>query len=268
MYRGCPRSSQGLQPRAIIIFFRSYCQGNKRSDHFETLGLHQDASIKEIKAAFLKLSKTLHPDVNPSKHASEEFLKIKTAYDSLVQNSTTSKSTASKTNYSEYYHDTSPEWKRRQGKTRNFDDWLRNLERQNRQRQKTTRSEDKYYEQKDKDDFDEERWHREYNEKAAHNYPGHKSAEYQRYEKSFISYWDRIFLSNKDERSRLPSHSDYILRQLFKTASVLVVILLIGSGIEIYHEMKLDPEQPLQADQPRPEYIEAVTKKSGTLDDL
>ena len=73
--------------------FRSYCQGNKRSEHFETLGLHQDASIKEIKSAFLKLSKELHPDVNPSKSASEEFLKIKTAYDSLVQNSSTSKST-------------------------------------------------------------------------------------------------------------------------------------------------------------------------------
>jgi len=268
MYIGCPRSSQSLQPRTIIVFFRSYCQGNKRSEHFETLGLHQDASIKEIKSAFLKLSKELHPDVNPSKSASEEFLKIKTAYDSLVQSSSTSQSTASRTNYSEYYHDTSPDWKRRQGKTRNFDEWLRNLERQNRQRQKTTRSKDGHYEYKSNDDLDEqERIQREINEKAEYTFPGHKSPEYKRYEKSFMSNWDWIFPPNKErERSNLPPHSVYILRQLWKTASVLVVICVIGSGIEIYHEMKLD--QPEHADQPRPEYVEAVRKKSGTLDDL
>ena len=142
------------------------------------------------------------------------------------------------------------------------------MERQNRQRQKTTRSKDGHYEYKSNDDLsEEERIQKEINEKAEYTFPGHKSPEYKRYEKSFMSNWDWIFPPNKErERSNLPPHSVYILRQLWKTASVLVVICVIGSGIEIYHEMKLD--QPDQDDQPRPEYVEAVRKKSGTLDDL
>ncbi|WP_306231386.1 DnaJ C-terminal domain-containing protein [Agrococcus beijingensis] len=53
------------------------------SDHYETLGVERDASQDDIKKAYRRLARELHPDVNPSPEASERFKDVTHAYDVL-----------------------------------------------------------------------------------------------------------------------------------------------------------------------------------------
>lgn len=53
------------------------------SDHYKTLGVSRDASAEEIKRAYRKKARTLHPDVNPSPEAAEEFKRVAHAHDVL-----------------------------------------------------------------------------------------------------------------------------------------------------------------------------------------
>lgn len=53
------------------------------ADHYATLGVSQDASADEIKKAYRRLARELHPDVNPSEEASERFKAVTHAYDVL-----------------------------------------------------------------------------------------------------------------------------------------------------------------------------------------
>jgi len=53
-------------------------------DPYEVLGVAQDALPEEIRKAYLRLAKKLHPDLNPgSKHAEERFKEVAGAYDLL-----------------------------------------------------------------------------------------------------------------------------------------------------------------------------------------
>jgi molecular chaperone DnaJ len=55
-----------------------------KRDYYETLGCQKGASIEEIKAAYRKLAKELHPDKNPGDQTSEhKFKEISEAYDVL-----------------------------------------------------------------------------------------------------------------------------------------------------------------------------------------
>ena len=53
------------------------------TDHYETLGVARDAGQDEIKKAYRRLARELHPDVNPSADAAERFKTVTHAYDVL-----------------------------------------------------------------------------------------------------------------------------------------------------------------------------------------
>ena len=52
-------------------------------DHYAVLGVRKDASQEEIKRAYRRLARQLHPDVNPDAHTQERFKEITAAYEVL-----------------------------------------------------------------------------------------------------------------------------------------------------------------------------------------
>lgn len=53
------------------------------ADHYETLGVDREASEEDIKRAYRKLARELHPDVNPNPDAQEKFKSVTHAYEVL-----------------------------------------------------------------------------------------------------------------------------------------------------------------------------------------
>ncbi len=53
------------------------------SDHYDVLGVTREASVDEVKKAYRKLARELHPDVNPDPKTQEKFKAVTTAYEVL-----------------------------------------------------------------------------------------------------------------------------------------------------------------------------------------
>lgn len=53
------------------------------TDYYSVLGIGRDASQDQIKKAFRRLARELHPDVNPDPKTQERFKEINAAYEVL-----------------------------------------------------------------------------------------------------------------------------------------------------------------------------------------
>jgi len=53
------------------------------SDHYQTLGVDRGASAEEIKKAYRKIARELHPDVNPDPAVQDKFKEVTAAYEVL-----------------------------------------------------------------------------------------------------------------------------------------------------------------------------------------
>lgn len=71
------RGSSPVLPRA------SYTAVVPKRDYYEVLGVPRDAGDVEVKKAFRKLARELHPDVNPSPEAADRFREAAEAYEVL-----------------------------------------------------------------------------------------------------------------------------------------------------------------------------------------
>jgi molecular chaperone DnaJ len=54
------------------------------TNYYDVLGVAKDAKSDEIKKAYRRLARQLHPDVNPDPAAQEKFKEVTTAYEVLI----------------------------------------------------------------------------------------------------------------------------------------------------------------------------------------
>lgn len=112
---------------------------NNAADSLEALKLPESASKQDIKNSYLKLSKEFHPDVNKDVNAKIKYQAIREAYDyltSICYDGTFSSDVGSGhkniSQFKEQMPENSFQWRRSAKRTKEFDDWLKNVQRDGR----------------------------------------------------------------------------------------------------------------------------------------
>ena len=221
---------------ALLHITRNYGNFSKalsREQSRVVLGVSRDASKQEIKEAFLNLSKSLHPDVNKSDNATEEFQRAKNAYDTLT-------SGGYEENISDEYDMGDQEssvsqefknWKSRRQRTNNVDEYLREVRRKNTEWMgwgwssgEGEEGSKSAFNRDSMSDFEPLKFQRGIGKEIAHM------------EKPFITFVN-VF---SQLTCRIPRHSVIILKLLMITVILLLVLGFAGASYEMYDHKKLD----------------------------
>ncbi|XP_013415827.1 dnaJ homolog subfamily C member 30-like [Lingula anatina] len=78
---------QSQHVRQPLRCFRTSQQKHQFQNHYATLGISHTASAKQIKAAYIELSKKFHPDRSSASNAHEKFTEINKAYEVIGNDS-------------------------------------------------------------------------------------------------------------------------------------------------------------------------------------
>lgn len=86
-----PSTQQLIKAAGVFALFVSVSVGIEvqgwEPNHFQVLGVHRDATNREIKNAYREMSKTMHPDVSSAPDAEEQFMNLGKAKEFLSSES-------------------------------------------------------------------------------------------------------------------------------------------------------------------------------------
>uniref|UniRef100_A0A1D1YTB9 Chaperone protein DnaJ n=1 Tax=Anthurium amnicola TaxID=1678845 RepID=A0A1D1YTB9_9ARAE len=106
-------------------------RASRRESPYEVLGLPHSATPQEIKRAYRRLALKYHPDVNKEKNAQEKFMRIKHAYNSLIDPNSQQKTnfSNSRSDYSDTTSGKNRGWKREEAEEfYGFGDFFQDLQ--------------------------------------------------------------------------------------------------------------------------------------------
>jgi len=187
------------------------------------LGLSDGASQNDIREAYLQLTKESHPDLNKDPKASEDFQRVKMAYDRLRS----SQDEEERLRTSEKEYESREEEERRQGRGNTFkpggfkgwreqDDWVNRVAEEGRQKRRRFQEENKWQEriikeQRRKGNFSEEELkrirkmsnHRDdglddgWHDVRAGLLSDNLEKNYSSFEKAFVAQLEKLFPTKK-----------------------------------------------------------------------
>jgi len=96
------RSSYYIIQNGFVKYYSTKYKNRHKSTHFEVLGIPPSSTGKEIKAAFIRLSKEYHPDKNPDDPSlHRKFAEINEAYSVLKNRTPVGKTTGEQNAYAD-----------------------------------------------------------------------------------------------------------------------------------------------------------------------
>ena len=71
------------RPSTTCLHRQRLSTGTSLNDYYQDLGVSRTRAAEEIKRAYRRMARKLHPDVNPGTEAEEQFKRVSQAYDVL-----------------------------------------------------------------------------------------------------------------------------------------------------------------------------------------